>query len=1196
MKKILAILLLISLITITVFGLTGTYTTNEYFYLPGYGEYGIDAFNEYEDYMQIADTQIEANRVASGDENIQDVSGGMFSDNTEVFIDLEYQDSDGTVDATVPVKDEDNMVSDSATFLCTQQSIKAYADTLHALQYLKTEMDSFSEIQAIISNKTLVNEEDVATIDADWVNTANPWADNEVADDITIDLATLATTFTATDNESEALNCPIVFVDGATGAQGAETDGDFHYNPSTGTITATVHAGAGGGLTVLSSAYTVDNLFDAGLRNGVYSGLAVTDVSGLNISWTSGVAYVNGSIFAVNADASEDIANNATTYLYVLKDNATMQESVTEPTIGVVGEFALVCVLHTYATDIHEKFDFPLMSGALRYDIWNFLEHITPTACVSGCNVSIDTDATLANDFKVATGTYYTDVLDLNTISSILYSSTATHNGTNVTAYYHSSSAWTSGDEAGISFTQWDNGTQKTNTAANKWYTGWIYVEDGDTLVYVYPQTEHASEGAALDEAAQFPPYHEGIILPSAKFIFRHGESAFGARAYFIDIRPFFGYGSGATAQMIYQTVTGDSGTTTATASDDSIAIVGGGIATTAVTADTVTITATEVDSVVGAVTGIVKSDGVAAFSAATIGIANDNLVEMDDADAAVDDYCQLTANGIVGRSYSEVRTDLGLVTGTNVQAFDNALTSISGLTYVEDSFIKLTANDTYAVRTIAEVITDLALDSDNLSDVASIAMLDENEIVTGIWDFTTDFSITRVDDIAAYSPYITFQRIRDGDPTYDVSSGDYLGEFTFRGYHGAYVTGARIFAIVDGTPGANDMPGRLEFLTTPDDSDTPVLRMAIDNAGNIKMGDGAWTNYVNVTNAGILTFEGTANLEGVDATEFGYLNGITSFGGSIIDDADAGAVRTTLGLVIGTNVLAEQTIGIANDNLLEVDDADAADDDYAKFTANGLEGRSYAELMKDTNPIATVTAVHTMTVAEAGTVLVSCAATPYTITLPTAVGNAGLTYHFIKTDANYFLITIDGDGTETLNYENSTSTPNLTYSRLNTLCAEATFVSDDANWQVINEAIGQVPECFISLGIDQENITNTTFTLVNLNTENYDIGNNFNVTTHIFTAPISGMYQIKGSIRWQGELTADKLYYCSAKVDASYYHSVFHSNANADDVFPFSYHIVDVSAAEEIALYCYHNSGDNAPDIQGSTSTHLMIKLLSKD
>ncbi|MBT7320796.1 MAG: hypothetical protein HN851_05910, partial [Flavobacteriaceae bacterium] len=53
-------------------------------------------------------------------------------------------------------------------------------------------------------------------------------------------------------------------------------------------------------------------------------------------------------------------------------------------------------------------------------------------------------------------------------------------------------------------------------------------------------------------------------------------------------------------------------------------------------------------------------------------------------------------------------------------------------------------------------------------------------------------------------------------------------------------------------------------------------------------------------------------------------------------------------GLVIGSNVLAQQTIGIADNNLLEVDDGDAADDDFAKFTADGIEGRSAAELKSD--------------------------------------------------------------------------------------------------------------------------------------------------------------------------------------------------------------------------------------------------------
>lgn len=49
--------------------------------------------------------------------------------------------------------------------------------------------------------------------------------------------------------------------------------------------------------------------------------------------------------------------------------------------------------------------------------------------------------------------------------------------------------------------------------------------------------------------------------------------------------------------------------------------------------------------------------------------------------------------------------------------------------------------------------------------------------------------------------------------------------------------------------------------------------------------------------------------------------------------------------LQIGTDVLAEQTIGIADDNLVEIDGADIADDEIARFTANGLESRTPAEV-----------------------------------------------------------------------------------------------------------------------------------------------------------------------------------------------------------------------------------------------------------
>ena len=43
-------------------------------------------------------------------------------------------------------------------------------------------------------------------------------------------------------------------------------------------------------------------------------------------------------------------------------------------------------------------------------------------------------------------------------------------------------------------------------------------------------------------------------------------------------------------------------------------------------------------------------------------------------------------------------------------------------------------------------------------------------------------------------------------------------------------------------------------------------------------------------------------------------------------------------------------TTGISDNSIVAIDDTDAADNDYAKFTANGLEGRSYAELRSDIN------------------------------------------------------------------------------------------------------------------------------------------------------------------------------------------------------------------------------------------------------
>jgi hypothetical protein len=70
------------------------------------------------------------------------------------------------------------------------------------------------------------------------------------------------------------------------------------------------------------------------------------------------------------------------------------------------------------------------------------------------------------------------------------------------------------------------------------------------------------------------------------------------------------------------------------------------------------------------------------------------------------------------------------------------------------------------------------------------------------------------------------------------VNSGDELGILSFQGSDGSeFVEGARIEAGVDGTPGANDMPGRLVLSTTADGASSPTERMRIDSQGRVGIG-----------------------------------------------------------------------------------------------------------------------------------------------------------------------------------------------------------------------------------------------------------------------------------------------------------------------------------------------------------------------
>ena len=86
------------------------------------------------------------------------------------------------------------------------------------------------------------------------------------------------------------------------------------------------------------------------------------------------------------------------------------------------------------------------------------------------------------------------------------------------------------------------------------------------------------------------------------------------------------------------------------------------------------------------------------------------------------------------------------------------------------------------------------------------------------------------------------------------VQSGDILGHLSFQGADGSeFVEAARIETVVDGTPGANDMPGRLVFFSTPSGSAFLVERMRIDSAGRVLVG----TSTANASGAKLQTSDG---------------------------------------------------------------------------------------------------------------------------------------------------------------------------------------------------------------------------------------------------------------------------------------------------------------------------------------------------
>jgi hypothetical protein len=112
---------------------------------------------------------------------------------------------------------------------------------------------------------------------------------------------------------------------------------------------------------------------------------------------------------------------------------------------------------------------------------------------------------------------------------------------------------------------------------------------------------------------------------------------------------------------------------------------------------------------------------------------------------------------------------------------------------------------------------------------------------VEGINSSSSSLCLTRSDASTSSNPPFIFLTSTGGTTVgsnalvVNNTSATYFGSIQFCGTDGTKpVSAAEIASILDGTPGANDMPGRLVFSTTADGASSPTERMRINQSGTV--------------------------------------------------------------------------------------------------------------------------------------------------------------------------------------------------------------------------------------------------------------------------------------------------------------------------------------------------------------------------
>jgi len=143
------------------------------------------------------------------------------------------------------------------------------------------------------------------------------------------------------------------------------------------------------------------------------------------------------------------------------------------------------------------------------------------------------------------------------------------------------------------------------------------------------------------------------------------------------------------------------------------------------------------------------------------------------------------------------------------------------------------------------------------------------------------------------------------------AAANDNIGVMSFIGSDGtSFIPAAQITGSIDGTPGTNDMPGRLVFSTTADGASSPTERMRIDSTGDIGIGTTSPLVKLEIAGNNNTTWIVTASISGVTMDVTAVSSGTIAVG-DLVYGANIQPYTRVTALGTGTGGVGTYTVSV---------------------------------------------------------------------------------------------------------------------------------------------------------------------------------------------------------------------------------------------------------------------------------------------